>query len=114
MSLSPIGDTLALATLAHNLYSKGYLVVRDAPAEFRSLLDQLRVFRRVILQFNHKVDRDRNPLSECTGLVLEQCSQTLGDFETLLAKYERLGRVFHTCHAVNENSTNESWLYSNK
>ena len=91
MSVSPIGDSLALATLAFNLYSKGYLVVRDAPAEFRLLVGRLQVFRRMILHVNHKVDQDGRSMSECTHAVLEMCSRTLYDFETLLAKYERLG-----------------------
>lgn len=91
MSFSPIGDILALTNVAFNLYNKGFLVIRDAPTEFRSLLRQLEVSRRLIRHVGHKIDQDGAFNNECTREVLEICSRTLYDFEALLAKYEKLG-----------------------
>ncbi|KAL9119851.1 MAG: hypothetical protein Q9187_003595, partial [Circinaria calcarea] len=87
MSFSPIGDVLALANLACKLYNKGYLVIRDAPSEFRSLLRQLAISRRLICHVGSKVDQHEASLS---GEVLARCFQTLDEFEVLLAKYEKL------------------------
>ena len=91
MSFSPIGDVIALTKLAFVLHNKGYLVIRDAPSKFRSLLHQLDISRHLIGHVSSKVGQDGASPSECTRKVIEMSFQTLDDFEVLLAKYEKLG-----------------------
>lgn len=93
MSLSPVGDTLALTRLIWDLYSKGYAVARDAPKEFQDLLEDLRLLRLVLWFIRDQVTSDERSCSEATHQTLRRCFDVLSDFQALVAKYEKLGRL---------------------
>lgn len=93
MSFSPIGDTLALTRLAWDLYSRGYAVARDASKEFNSLLADLRLLKLVLWYIRDKVTRGGKSCSESTLETLHDCFRTLYDFEALVAKFEKLGKL---------------------
>lgn len=95
MSVQPIGDTIALVTLAWNIYFKGYAVARDAPQEFQELLDDLLQVKRILWHIHKKVERDVNSNDEFSRKILppllRRCFLTLYKIEALVAKYEKLG-----------------------
>ena len=94
MSYSPVGDTVAIINIAWQIYNKIYVVARDAPQEYRTLLADLRVFsdqlKTIRARFESSDDAPTEPLRE----VLQRSSQTLVDFKEKLAKYSDLG-VLH-------------------
>lgn len=93
MSFSPIGDTLAITRLAWDLYSRGYAVARDASAEFKSLLADLRLLKLVLWYIRDKVTRGGKSCSDSTLATLHDCFRTLNDFEALVGKFEKLGKL---------------------
>ena len=93
MSFSPIGDTLALTRLAWDLYSRGYAVARDASKEFKLLLADFRLLKLVLWYIRDKVTRDGKSCSHSTLETLHGCFRTLYEFEALVAKFEKLGKL---------------------
>ncbi|KAL8847656.1 MAG: hypothetical protein Q9221_007298 [Calogaya cf. arnoldii] len=86
-----IGDILQLSRLAADLYTKGWVVAREAPQEFRDLVHELLLLKDVLFIVHRKVSRDDSGLySDPTKQVLQQCFAALSDFSVLVAKYEKL------------------------
>ncbi|KAL8659407.1 MAG: hypothetical protein Q9226_000434 [Calogaya cf. arnoldii] len=86
-----IGDILQLSRLAADLYTKAWVVAREAPQEFRDLVHELLLLKDVLFIVHRKVSRDDNGLySDPTKRVLQQCFAALNDFSVLVAKYEKL------------------------
>ncbi|KAL8982585.1 MAG: hypothetical protein Q9205_002954, partial [Flavoplaca limonia] len=90
--LVSIGDILQLSRLAATLYTKGWLVARDAPQDFRDLIQELLLLKDILFIVHRKVTRDDDDglYSHVTNRVLQQCSGALLDFSVLVAKYEKL------------------------
>ena len=91
-----IGDILQLSRLAATLYSKGWLVARDAPQDFRDLVQELLLLKDILFIVHRKVTRDDDDgglYSHVTKRVLQQCFGALSDFSILVAKYEKLGEL---------------------
>lgn len=87
-----VGDILQLTRLAADLYTKGWVVARGAPQEFRDLVHELFLLKDVLFIVHRKVTRDDDGLyGDPTKRVLEQCFGALSDFNILVAKYEKLG-----------------------
>ena len=92
-----IGDVLQLSRLAATLYTKGWVVAREAPQDFRDLVHELSLLKDVLFIVHRKVIRDDNGLySDVTKRVLQQCFGALSDFSVLVAKYEKLGEWLHS------------------
>ena len=90
--LSPIGDTIALTTLAYKLYQKGYLVARDAPQHVRDLVQEVEIIKDILYLINDQVSEELGPAfpSKAVRLVLRQCFGALSEFGALIEKYEIL------------------------
>lgn len=92
MSYSIVGDTMALTQLAYSVYSKFYLVARDAPEHFGELSRDLQMFKSILYQVHGQVNRDTGSIHG-TNIqdVLRRCFDTLRGLRDLTAKYEKLG-----------------------
>ncbi len=92
MSFSPIGDTVALVHLAHSLYSRVFVVARDAPEQFEELSHELHTIKTVLYQLGRDVvggwDSTYNALIR---EIVVDCYGTLRGLGDLIAKYENLG-----------------------
>ncbi|KAI9669583.1 MAG: hypothetical protein M1817_004626 [Caeruleum heppii] len=93
-----IGDLLGVTRLAWNLYHNCYLVAREAPDEFRQLVNELASLQGVLRTLRDDVNSDkaflermgenrRQTLSRC----LAGCFDTLRRLEALVNKYRELG-----------------------
>lgn len=92
MSFSPIGDTIALTTLAYALYSRVIVVARDAPEQFDALSQDLDVYKRVLYQIRSQIGHDNDPsYSAAVQNLLNHCFSTLYSLRDLTTKYENLG-----------------------
>ncbi|KAL8824382.1 MAG: hypothetical protein Q9191_005094 [Dirinaria sp. TL-2023a] len=85
--LSPIGDTIALTTLAYKLYQKGYLVARDAPRHVRDLVQEVETIKTILYTITDQVKQEPSP---AITRVLGNCFETLSEFGALIEKYEIL------------------------
>ncbi|KAL8728955.1 MAG: hypothetical protein Q9166_005050 [cf. Caloplaca sp. 2 TL-2023] len=85
-----VGDILQLSRLAADLYTKGWVVARDAPQEFRDLVHELLLLKDVLFIVHRKVTRDSALYGDPTRRVLQRCCDTLSEFSVLVAKYENL------------------------
>ncbi|KAL8997793.1 MAG: hypothetical protein Q9169_003042 [Polycauliona sp. 2 TL-2023] len=86
-----VGDILQLTRLAADLYTKGWVVARDAPQEFRDLIHELLLLKDVLFIVHRKIARDDDSLyGDPAKRVLQQCFGALSDFSVLVAKYEQL------------------------
>ncbi|KAI4194637.1 MAG: hypothetical protein LQ350_007662 [Teloschistes chrysophthalmus] len=85
-----VGDILQLSRLAADLYTKGWLVARDAPQEFRDLVHELLLLKDVLFVVHRKIDRDADLYGDPTKRVLQRCFDTLSEFSNLVQKYEKL------------------------
>lgn len=93
MSYSPVGDTVALTTLAYNIYKKVYAVAKNAPEQFRELSQELKIHKVVLFRIRDQIKRDTgSEYSQSVKDVLESCFQTLRGVRDLTAKYENLGK----------------------
>lgn len=92
MSFS-VGDAIAVTRLAWQLYSRGYAVARDASTEFKSLLADLRSLKLVLWNIRDKLTRGGKSCSGSTLATLRDCFRTLYDFEALVGKFEKLGKL---------------------
>lgn len=92
MSYSPVGDTIAVTKLAYSVYSKVYIVARDAPEQFGELSRDLQTLKSILFRVRDLVNRDADS-SYGTEIqnVLRRCFDTLRGLRDLMAKYERLG-----------------------
>ena len=94
-----IGDVLQLSRLAATLYTKGWLVAREAPQDFRDLVQELLLLKDILFTVHRKVTRevtrddDDGLYTHVTKRVLQQCFGALSDFSVLVAKYEKLGAL---------------------
>ncbi|KAL8699392.1 MAG: hypothetical protein Q9224_001432 [Gallowayella concinna] len=88
-----IGDILQLSRLAADLYTKGWVVARQAPQEFCDLVQELLLLKEILFTIHRKVTRDSGLYGDATGRVLQRCFDTLSDFSVLVAKYEKLGKL---------------------
>lgn len=86
-----VGDALQITRFAWDLYNKGFIVARDAPEDFRGLLEQLLLLKDVLWIVQSKVDKDREVYGDHTRRILEGCFVSLSKFQVLIAKYEKLG-----------------------
>ena len=92
MALSPIGDTVALTTLAYTLYSRVIVVARDAPVQFEELLQDLDVHKSILYRIKSQVDHaNGSDYGVAVQNILSQCFRTLYRLRDLTAKYENLG-----------------------
>ncbi|KAL8948378.1 MAG: hypothetical protein Q9222_005434 [Ikaeria aurantiellina] len=85
-----VGDILQLSKFAADLYTKGWVVARDAPQEFRDLVHELLLLKDILFIVHRKVIREADSYGEPTKRVLHRCLQTLSEFSELVAKYEKL------------------------
>lgn len=93
-AFQPVGDTVALTLLAYQLYRKGYQVAKSAPDEFRALLGELNVFKQTVWQVQKATKDSGETLGED---IIAICTNVLVlDFQPLVLKYEKLGKLF--CH----------------
>ncbi|KAI4245369.1 MAG: hypothetical protein LQ352_006574 [Teloschistes flavicans] len=85
-----VGDILQLSRLAADLYTKGWLVARDAPQEFRDLVHELLLLKDVLFVVHRKIALDSDLYGDPTRRVLQRCFDTLSEFSSLVQKYEKL------------------------
>lgn len=115
-----IGDILQLSRLAADLYTKGWVVAREAPQEFRDLVHELLLLKDVLFIVHRKITRDDDGLyGDPTKRVLQQCFGALSDFSVLVAKYEKLGELpsvwkksFSSCYSTTRKITECTLIYS--
>lgn len=88
-----VGDILQLSRLAADLYTKGWLVARDAPQEFRDLVHELLLLKDVLFVVHRKIALDSDLYGDPTRRVLQRCFDTLSEFSSLVQKYEKLGKL---------------------
>ena len=87
--IQPIGDSVALITLAYRLYNKGYQVARQAPSEFKTLVHELRVFNIILWRLQPPNENSGDALGK---EIIEWCLEVLrADLDPLVAKYDKLG-----------------------
>ena len=68
-------------------------MARDAPKEFKYLLEDLRLLKIVLWYIRDNVTRGGKTCSRSTQVTLHRCFHTLYDFEALVAKYDLLGEA---------------------
>ncbi|KAL8691651.1 MAG: hypothetical protein Q9218_003172 [Villophora microphyllina] len=85
-----VGDILQLSKLAADLYTKGWVVARDAPQEFRDLVHDLLLLKDVLYVVHSKIKGDSDLYGDPTKRVLQRCSESLFEFSILVQKYENL------------------------
>ena len=101
MSYSPIGDTIALMKLAYTLYSRVIVVARDAPEQFKALLQDLDVYKSVLYRIRSQTDHGSDPVyNDAVHNILIRCFHTLYELRDLTTKYENLGEydLFSVTH----------------
>lgn len=92
------GDLLAATRLAWDLYHNCYLVARDAPDEFRQLVNELASLQGVLRTLRDDVNSDKSFLDrigDARKQTLERCLtgcyETLRKLNDLVVKYRKLG-----------------------
>lgn len=94
MSYSPIGDTIAVTKLAYSIYSRVYVVARDAPEQFGELSRDLQTIKSVLYQIYDQANHDHGfSYGMSVRDVLCRCFDTLRGLGHLTAKYEKLGEA---------------------
>lgn len=92
MSYSIVGDTVALTNLAYSVYSKVYLVARDAPEQFGEISRDLQMFKSILYQVRDQISRDtESTYGSNIQDVLRRCFDTLRGLRDMTVKYEKLG-----------------------
>ncbi|KAL8961874.1 MAG: hypothetical protein Q9183_005244 [Haloplaca sp. 2 TL-2023] len=93
-----VGDLLAITKLAWDLYHNCYLVAREAPDDFRKLVDELASLQGVLRALRDDVNSDRSFLErlgdsrkETLERCLRSCFTTLDSLQRLVIKYRELG-----------------------
>ncbi|KAL8711963.1 MAG: hypothetical protein Q9220_003659 [cf. Caloplaca sp. 1 TL-2023] len=93
-----VGDLLSVTKLAWDLYHKCYLVAREAPEDFRQLVNELASLQGVLRTLRDDINSDtsfldrlgdnrKENLERCLG----SCFHTLHKLQTLVIKYRELG-----------------------
>ncbi|KAL8659283.1 MAG: hypothetical protein Q9202_007201 [Teloschistes flavicans] len=93
-----VGDLLAVTKLAWDLYHNCYLVAREAPDDFRQLVNELASLQGVLRTLRDDVNSDKSflerlgdsrkeTLERCVG----SCFDTLKRLQSLVIKYRELG-----------------------
>ena len=90
MSFQPVGDSVTIARLAYDLYSKGFLVARHAPEDFRVLLKELKIIKNLLGLVQAKLRNNDDLFDNYAGEVLQHCREALLEFKPLVIKYEML------------------------
>ncbi|KAI9723315.1 MAG: hypothetical protein M1812_001198 [Candelaria pacifica] len=93
-----VTDLLSVTQLAWTLYHNCYLVAREAPDEFRQLVNELASLQGVLRTLRDDVNSDKSfldRLGENRKGTLERCLascyETLKNLEKLVLKYRQLG-----------------------
>ena len=86
MSLSPIGDTIAVTQVAYTLYSRVIVVARDAGEQFADLVQDLKTMKTILYKIRDYPSGDR-----AVEEILGRFFRTLCGLGALLSKYENLG-----------------------
>lgn len=93
-----VGDLLSVTKLAWDLYHNCYLVAREAPDEFRQLVNELASLQGVLRTLRDDVHSDKSfleKLGENRKQTLERCLagcfDTLQKLQQLVIKYKKLG-----------------------
>lgn len=107
-----VGDILQLSRLAADLYTKGWAVARDAPQDFRDLVHELLLLKDILFVIHSKVSRDPDSYGDPTRRVLQYCFDALSDFSSLVAKYEKLGKLSHNNFSQYLSLSGESYVDS--
>ena len=89
-AFQPVGDSFAIAKFAYDLYSKGFVVARHAPEEFRVLLKEIDAIKNLLGHIQSQL-KDGEEFDERTKKSLELCYLDLQRFKPLLNRYEKLG-----------------------
>lgn len=93
-----VTDILAVTKLAWDLYHKCYLVAREAPDDFRHLVNELASLQSVLRTVRDDINSDisfMDNLGENRKETLERCLsgcfETLRRLQKLVIKYQELG-----------------------
>ena len=93
-----IGDLLSVTKLAWDLYHNCYLVAREAPDDFRQLVNELASLQGVLRTLRDDVNSDKSFLErmgesrkQTLERCLESCFETLRKLQKLVIKYRELG-----------------------
>lgn len=93
-----IGDLLSVTKLAWDLYHNCYLVAREAPDDFRQLVNELASLQGVLRTLRDDVNSDKSFLErmgesrkQTLERCLESCFETLRKLQRLVIKYRELG-----------------------
>ena len=78
-----VGDAVVLVKLAYSLYENGYLVARHAPDEFRELLEELRLIKKILFGIQARFRRDGSSEDRLTEQVLDRCHIALHAFQPM-------------------------------
>ncbi|KAL8698419.1 MAG: hypothetical protein Q9224_001861 [Gallowayella concinna] len=93
-----VGDILTVTKLAWDLYHNCYLVAREAPEDFRQLVNELASLQGVLRTLRDDVNSDKSflerlgdPRQEALEKCLASCFATLHKLQQLVMKYRELG-----------------------
>ena len=93
-----IGDLLSVTKLAWDLYHNCYLVAREAPDDFRQLVNELASLQGVLRALRDDINSDKSFLErmgesrkQTLERCLESCFETLRKLQKLVIKYRELG-----------------------
>ena len=93
-----IGDLLSVTKLAWDLYHNCYLVAREAPEEFRQLVNELASLQSVLRTLRDDVNSDKSFIErldenrkQTLETCLKMCFETLQRLQELVIKYRKLG-----------------------
>lgn len=93
-----VGDLLAVTKLAWDLYHNCYLVAREAPEDFRQLVNELASLQGVLRTLRDDINSDKSfldrlgdPRKEALEKCLGSCFATLHKLQALVIKYRELG-----------------------
>ena len=88
-----IGDVVVVTKLAYDVYSKGFLVARGAPEQFREVVQELSVFKDALYQIRRQTENGSDlTYDDPVRSLIKRCLQTLSDFGDFIRKYEQLGQ----------------------
>ncbi|KAL8788712.1 MAG: hypothetical protein Q9213_001526 [Squamulea squamosa] len=93
-----VGDLLTVTKLAWDLYHKCYLVAREAPDDFRQLVNELASLQGALRTLRDDYNSDQSflerlgdPRKDALDKCLGSCNATLQKLQTLVIKYRELG-----------------------
>ena len=93
-----VGDLLTVTKLAWDLYHNCYLVAKEAPDDFRQLVNELCSLQGVLVSLRDDVNSDKSFLDKLDEgrkatlrRCLNSCFETLRTLQALVVKYRELG-----------------------